>query len=231
MPLPFELRAVEMALKDSKGRNIAEKIDEITNDITPKTVSIDYPADYDYTGSGMALKESGAEKLASLRVGDTVNVSGPGSLLGSVIKVSSEYISSASITVPKLIFAEFSGSVITLTTIVCYANRVSSTFIYKAGATMLYKHTYSSPVASVSSLEIITVGNASIKTESAFLGLTNNINVVSVKFSSTRPANYYYTPTNKRLVGYVIEDTTPTINEVHIDFVDFGLLFETINSI
>lgn len=33
MPLPYELRAVEMALKDSKGRNIAEKIDELTTDV------------------------------------------------------------------------------------------------------------------------------------------------------------------------------------------------------
>lgn len=33
MPLPFELRAVEMALKDSEGRNIAEKIDELDTDV------------------------------------------------------------------------------------------------------------------------------------------------------------------------------------------------------
>lgn len=70
MPLPFEKRAVEMALKDSKGRNIAKKIDEVTANVDSITgfdgeISVSYiPSASRYVISKANLpKKTGLYKL------------------------------------------------------------------------------------------------------------------------------------------------------------------------
>lgn len=128
---------VEFAEKDSKGRNIAEKIDELT----PVTVNIDFPDDYTYPGT-IHLTESGAEKLATLKVGDTTNWSGPGSILGNVVEISITQIPGTATNVPLLTFVEFTGSYIQIIIIGCYANAVPSYYRYPIDTgTKLYKHT------------------------------------------------------------------------------------------
>lgn len=79
MPLPFELRAVEMALKDSKGRNIAEKIDELDSKPAGDTLSFVYgeditgPDNYYYK-----LTATGANKIKNAKLPITIKQVGGG---------------------------------------------------------------------------------------------------------------------------------------------------------